>query len=59
MSQAIARERVEELLAQTEDRLREYEAAGGEDSAYLEGKVEAYRELLAESSSKKRTAGAQ
>lgn len=48
MKQDIERNRVEEALAEAEAWKEEYLADGGEDTAYLDGKIAAFEELLAD-----------
>ena len=51
MSQAvIERKKVEEALAEVEQWREEYLRDGGEDTAYLDGKIAALQELLQVSS---------
>ena len=51
MSQGeITRQKVEEALAEAEARREEYVGNGGSDTAYLDGKIAAYEELLEDNS---------
>jgi hypothetical protein len=42
----ISEDKVKSMLANTQNRREEYEAQGGADTAYLDGKIAAYNEVL-------------
>jgi hypothetical protein len=39
-------DKIESLLNETEERIEEYKANGGEEHNYLDGKVQAYTDVL-------------
>lgn len=39
-------DKIEALLSDTEEKINEYEANGGEEHHYLDGKVQAYTDVL-------------